>query len=218
MMRRGFTLIEMIVATMLLAIGVCAAMAAISSSVRAQDKARSIQTASLLAAQQLNSAVENIQNISPGSTSGSFAPQHPNYHYNQTIAATSFQDLYQVSVQVMWGSPQNPQERTLATYIRQPPAPGSTQTGSSSGGAGSGGAGGGLQGGGRLGRPGGGGLGGGLRGGGGGGLRGGGGFGAGGGGGLRGGGGFGGGAGGGGLGGGIGGGGGLRGGGGFGGG
>ncbi len=139
----GFTLIEMIVATLLLAIGVAASVAAISSTVRLQSHADNIQTASLLAQQKLTEIDLQLQDQSgqTGSASssqqnqGDFSPDHPDFRWKENLQPTSFSDLVQVSVTIDWGAQGSSSEsRVFTTYFNTPSQSGGSQNGSSSSG------------------------------------------------------------------------------------
>jgi len=117
-MRRGFTLIEMIVATMILALAVVAALAAFTSATRTTTYAQEIQTATILAQQQISQAETQPTSLSGGDQEGAFGENYPGYHWKQSVEATDYQNLFKVTVTVIWGLPQNPHSRSLTTYLR----------------------------------------------------------------------------------------------------
>ena len=119
--RSGFTLIEMIVATMVLAIGVMGAMAAFNVAAKASRTASDLQTATMLAEQQLNNTAvqQALQgSLSGGDTEGDFE-DYPGFHWKQSIDTTDYtssNNLYQVSVTITWGGVRK-QSRTISTYM-----------------------------------------------------------------------------------------------------
>lgn len=148
--RSGFTLVEMLVASVLVAIGVVGALTAFSVETRATAKAERLSTAVMLARQQiaqvaLQGTAQSLTatsgaagglgatgslgtstgaasgtgggGITGGSQEGDFSPDHPEYRWRQSIDATDYQYLYKVTVTVMWGSPQSPDEHTVTTYL-----------------------------------------------------------------------------------------------------
>ncbi len=131
----GFTLVEMIVATVILAVGIVGAAGAYNAATRASAAASDIQTAAMLAQQQLSQTeTQSAGNLSGGDTEGDFGADHPGFHWKQSVAATDYTNLFQVSVTVQWGG--NPvHERTVSTYLVnvQPNTSTTTSTGATSG-------------------------------------------------------------------------------------
>lgn len=115
---RGFTLVEMIVATLLLAIGVVGALAAFTSSTNASAVAEKIQTASLLAQRHLTETELQADSLSTGEQSGDFGEDYPGFRWRQRVESTDIQNLYRVTVAVQWGPEEAPRERAITTYLR----------------------------------------------------------------------------------------------------
>jgi type II secretion system protein I len=114
--RRGFTIIEMIIAAILLVIGVAGALGAIGASTRTAGYASQIQTAALLAQRQLAETASQPDSLaSGGEQEGTFDDPYSNYHWKQSVEATDFQNLFQVTVTVMWGTNS---QREITTYLR----------------------------------------------------------------------------------------------------
>lgn len=130
-MRRGFTLIEMLVATILLAIGVTAALGAISAATNAEGKAHRIQTASMLARQKLSDiAIQALTGqLSTDQQQGTFSPNNPEYHWAENSIATPYTNLFEVTITVTWGSGNNQHQTAVTTYIQNVDQ--STQSGTS---------------------------------------------------------------------------------------
>ncbi len=118
--RPGFTLIEMLVATVLLAIGVTASLGAISAATNAESEAHRIQTASMLARQKLaDLAVQALSGqLSANQQQGTFAPAEPDYHWNENSIATPYTNLFEVTVTVTWGSGNDQHQTAVTTYIQ----------------------------------------------------------------------------------------------------
>ncbi len=117
--RRGFTLVEMIVATLLLAIGVAGSLAAFSAATRATTAADRNQTAMLLARQKLTEIELRPDTLTGGDQDGDFGSDYPDYHWQQSVETTDFQNLFQVTVTITWGMRTGvPHQVSLATYLR----------------------------------------------------------------------------------------------------
>ena len=135
---RGFTLIEMVVATLILAIGVVGATTAFNAATKASSLAAETQTASLLAQQQLETTeTQSAGQLSGGDTEGDFGAEHPGYHWKQSITSTDYTYLFQVAVTVSWGS-SPARERTVTTFMvnkqnNTSPATSGTSTGGTGG-------------------------------------------------------------------------------------
>ena len=116
--RRGFTLVEMIIATLILGLAVVGAMTAINFATRSSGYAEQIQTATLLAQQQLGDAEQHSDTLSGGDSEGDFDQSNSSYHWKQSVETTDYQNLFKVTVTVQWGEKNSPHERSLTTYIR----------------------------------------------------------------------------------------------------
>jgi hypothetical protein len=111
----------MIVATVVLAIGVMGAIAAFNIATKASRKASDLQTATMIAEQQLNNtAVEQaLQGTLTGGDSEGDSEDYPGFHWKQTVDSTDYTTtyyLYQVTVTVTWGGTRQ-ESRTISTYM-----------------------------------------------------------------------------------------------------
>ena len=116
--RPGFTLIEMIIAAILLVVGVAGAIGAIGASTRTAAYASQIQTAALLAQRQIAEAATQPDSLSGGDQEGSFEEPYSNYHWKQSAEATDYQNLFKVTVTVTWGGGSTSNQRSVTTYLR----------------------------------------------------------------------------------------------------
>jgi prepilin-type N-terminal cleavage/methylation domain-containing protein len=115
--RSGFTLIEMIVATVVLAIGVIGTVGAFNAATKASVVASEQQTATMLAQKQIAEAETQAEgNITGGESDGDFGIDYPGFRWKQSITATDYTYLFQISVTVSWG-PAPQRQRTVTTYL-----------------------------------------------------------------------------------------------------
>ena len=114
--RAGFTLIEMIIAAILLVVGVAGALGAIGASTRTAAYADQIQTAALLAQRQMAETASQPSTLSAGGDQeGTFDDPYSNYHWKQSVESTDYPNLFKVTVTVTWGTGSH---RELTTYLR----------------------------------------------------------------------------------------------------
>lgn len=116
--RPGFTLVEMIVATMLLVIGVAAAQTAISSATRVSGIADKINTATLLLQKKCAELDLNPGGVSGGDDAGDFGVDYPEFRWHQSAEATNYTNLFKVTITVQWGDGTSGSSRNITTYIR----------------------------------------------------------------------------------------------------
>ncbi len=136
---RGFTLIEMIVATIVLAIGVVGASAAFNMATKASSVATDLQTAAMLAQQQLEQTEVNAQgSITPGDSDGEFGNDFPGFKWHQSITSTDYTYLFQVTVTVKWGS-RPERQKSVTTYLTNAQPTSTSTTSTSTTGTGTGG-------------------------------------------------------------------------------
>ena len=82
----GFTLVEVLVATAVLAIGLLAVLAAFSMAARVASISSKDTTITFLAQQKLAEIqIQEPTQLVAGVTQGSFAPAHPDYSWDMTI-------------------------------------------------------------------------------------------------------------------------------------
>jgi prepilin-type N-terminal cleavage/methylation domain-containing protein len=113
----GFTLIEMMVAAIVLAVGIAGALGAISAATRAEGMAEQMHTAVLLARQQLTNTEQNLASLAGGTTNGDFGNDYPGYSWSQDVEATDSQYNFQVTMTVSYGSQPHQQQYVVTTYL-----------------------------------------------------------------------------------------------------
>lgn len=140
----GFTLIEMIVATFLLTIGIVGVMTAIEASFQSTGLTEQAQIASLLAQRKMTDVEINSDTLAQrGNQQGTFDLDFPGFAWKSEIEPTEFAALYRVTVTVQWGKGHDRHTRAFVTYLRDTSSAsqGSTGQGSAAGSSGAGNAG-----------------------------------------------------------------------------
>jgi len=82
--QRGFTLVEALVAVVLVAMGIVGALGAISAGLRARSAANFYHNAALLAEAKL-AELESASRLAAGEEKGDFAPEYPGYRWDCRI-------------------------------------------------------------------------------------------------------------------------------------
>ena len=118
--RRGFTLVEMVVATVLLALGVVGALACISSATRSTSISSEYTTAAFLAQQKFAELEAQPDQIQGGEQNGDFGEAHPTFSWRQQVESTTIASLMRVTLQVEWRSGALSRSAQFASYILIP--------------------------------------------------------------------------------------------------
>ncbi|MCX6381834.1 MAG: prepilin-type N-terminal cleavage/methylation domain-containing protein [Armatimonadetes bacterium] len=116
--KHGFTIVEMLVATILLGVGIFATLGAISVAVQATGSADFYQKAAVLAQRHISQLETNPERLAPGEQSGDFGDEYVGYRWTQRIASSEFRSLYQVTIIIKQGVEDNPKRREFTTYLR----------------------------------------------------------------------------------------------------
>ncbi len=119
--RAGFTLVEMIVAAVLLFVGVVATLVCISSATRSTSIASEYTNAALLAQKHFSELQAQPDQITSGDQQGEFGEENPGFRWQQTSEATDIQGLLKVTLIVDWPSGGTRRIAQFATYMQQPP-------------------------------------------------------------------------------------------------
>jgi prepilin-type N-terminal cleavage/methylation domain-containing protein len=120
--RRGFTLIEVLIAIGILAIGISAVLFLFAMGARSHKQALDRTRAALLADAVVNGLQAEFPSFSdptkPQPITKATRPDFPGYHYNVTFTPLYGQtNYYKVSVVVAWGDPNAPPDpRASETY------------------------------------------------------------------------------------------------------
>lgn len=117
--QHGFTLVEMIVATLILAIAIVGAMGAISSSAHATEMGDRVQTAALLAQRKMTELELQASNMTSGEQQGDFGEEFANYRWRAVLDTTEFDKLLKLTLTITWGESGRGGQRDFVTYLRK---------------------------------------------------------------------------------------------------
>lgn len=122
---RGFTLVEMAVSIVLLAIGVVSAAACMSAATRLSSVSGEYTTAAALAQDQLSEFTSLLASqpdqVSAGDQQGEFGSEHPGYTWQRKIETTDYTELVRVTITISWpGNGNARREAQFVSYERIP--------------------------------------------------------------------------------------------------
>ncbi|MCY3023879.1 MAG: prepilin-type N-terminal cleavage/methylation domain-containing protein [Planctomycetota bacterium] len=113
---RGFTLMEVLAAAVLVAIVMPAAMHGISVAASLANVARHRTEAAALAQSKLGE-LQATRGWQTGNLSGDFGPEHPEFRWSADLVAWEPGTLQQLDVTVLWNSRGREQRVTLSTLV-----------------------------------------------------------------------------------------------------
>ena len=116
--RRGFTLVEVLAAMVLMGIVLPVAMRGVSLAVAAAGHARHLSEASSLAETKLNELLV-VDAPSAAGTSGDFAPDHPEYQWKCDSQQRDY-NMTEFVLTVSWQEQGQPRTFALSTMIYEP--------------------------------------------------------------------------------------------------
>ena len=113
---RGFTLMEVLAAVVLLAIVIPVAMRGISLAMSVAEVAKHKAEAAVLAHSKLNE-LQATRGWQSGNLSGEFGPDHPEFRWQAELAGWEAGTLQQLSVQVTWTCGGREQQVSVTTLV-----------------------------------------------------------------------------------------------------
>lgn len=113
----GLTMLEMLVAVAILAIGIAGVLQAFSTSMITCKAAESYSTAAMLA-QQAVSELERRPRLDPGNLSGTFGDTASGYTWEAEIQQATDSGLQKVRLTVLWGPEGNQRHFSMVTCLR----------------------------------------------------------------------------------------------------
>jgi general secretion pathway protein I len=115
----GLTLVELLVAAVLLATGLAGVMMALSTSISTQAVSERMVTACLLAQEKM-AELESTP-LETGSESGDFGEDYPDYRWSWTVEPAETDGLLRAEVVVTSGEGSLVREYRLVTYLVEEP-------------------------------------------------------------------------------------------------
>jgi prepilin-type N-terminal cleavage/methylation domain-containing protein len=114
--RRGFTMVEMIVATALLGVGIAACVACIGTATRASGMAEEYTAVQVLAREKL--AEIELEGTREGADEGDFGQERPGFAWETLAAPSGVPGLRQVRLTLIWGPEDRPRREEFVTFVK----------------------------------------------------------------------------------------------------
>jgi len=115
---RGFSLIEVLAALLLVSIVIPIVMQAFTTSTNAASMARHRAEAAALASSKLEELAATGE-WSLGVLNGDFSPDHPDYTWNATVDGWDASTLQVPTVHVLWTSSSGQNDFSVSTFVDQ---------------------------------------------------------------------------------------------------
>jgi prepilin-type N-terminal cleavage/methylation domain-containing protein len=116
--RPAFTLVEVLVAAAVLAIGVSAGVRTLGAMARASAAASDRQAAVRLAGERL-ATLEGIEGVSAGNSEGSF-DNEPRFRWRQQVGAAAQTGVLEATVTISWQEGALERHYAVTTYLLDP--------------------------------------------------------------------------------------------------
>ena len=113
----GFTLLEVMVALLIIATSFIVLLHSRNQSVIAADYARRVTIATLLATEKMGE-MEQGGIDTTGEDSGNFGEDYPEFMWRTAISDTSYEQVREVRVEVSWGEGKGHRNVELVNYIK----------------------------------------------------------------------------------------------------
>jgi len=113
----GFTLLEVMVALLIIATSFIVLLHSRNQSVIAADYARHMTIATLLATEKMGE-MEQMELSATGEDSGIFGEDYPEFVWRTVISDTAYEQVREVRVEVSWGEGEGRRNVELVNYIK----------------------------------------------------------------------------------------------------
>lgn len=114
---RGFTLIEVLVAMIILSIAFVALLVHENRGIDYASRARFLTTSTLLAERHIAELKEAETASMTGENTGDFGEDYPGYSYTENVESTLLTGYYKYTLRIAWGGEGSGFENTFITYL-----------------------------------------------------------------------------------------------------
>ena len=117
-LKNGFTLLEVMVALLIIATSFVVLLHTRNQSVTAADYAKRTTVATLLASERM-SEIEQEDFPDTGEDGSNFGDDYPEYRWETTVSDTAYENIKEVKVEVLWGEEGSERSIGLVNYVRK---------------------------------------------------------------------------------------------------
>jgi type II secretion system protein I len=117
-LRSGFTLVEVLVAAAVLAIGISAGVRTMGAMARASAAAADRETAVRLAGERM-ATIEAVEGVNTGNSQGDF-PTEPRFHWQQQVATANQTGVLEATITITWRDGAVDRRYAITTYLLDP--------------------------------------------------------------------------------------------------
>ena len=117
-LKNGFTLLEVMVALLIIATSFVVLLHTRNQSVTAADYAKRTTVATLLASERM-SEIEQEDFPDTGEDSSNFGDDYPGYRWKTSVSDTAYENIREVKVEVMWDDGSSERSIGLVNYVRK---------------------------------------------------------------------------------------------------
>ncbi len=114
----GFTLLEVMVALLIIATSFVVLLHTRNQSVVAADYAKRATVAALLASERM-SELEQEDFPDTGEESSNFGDDYPEYRWKTSVSETAYENIREVRVDVLWGEGSSERSVGIVNFVRE---------------------------------------------------------------------------------------------------
>jgi type II secretion system protein I len=114
----GFTLLELMVALVILALGIVGLMRAVSQGMAATAQIRDVTTATTLGQMKMEELASNVVDL-PAESNGDFGDAAPEFSWRAVAEETDIEGLIKITIVVLWQRGNRQQSVTLETCVSE---------------------------------------------------------------------------------------------------
>jgi prepilin-type N-terminal cleavage/methylation domain-containing protein len=116
-MDKGFSLIEVIIAVVILSMTFVTLLHTESQGIDMAMRARFMTTSTLLAQEKIAEVTSGTRSVSVGETKGDFGEDFPRYTYIEKVETTPLMGYLKYSITVNWGGDQSKLETKIISFL-----------------------------------------------------------------------------------------------------
>jgi prepilin-type N-terminal cleavage/methylation domain-containing protein len=116
-MDKGFTLMEVLIAVVILSITFIGLLHSESQGIDMAIRSRFLTTSTLLAQEKIVEVTSGIRSISEGETKGDFGDDFKGYTYEEKVETTPLDGYLKYTVSVKWGGDKSNLETKIISFL-----------------------------------------------------------------------------------------------------